>query len=411
MKEHFKIGWIVISLLFSSLACQIGQVTIQNATPEVLELAASPTPPVNLPKPPATAASTVAPTPTSVPTAAPLAFPVVTAPALQTIHMLDAHNGWALSSQLILRTQDGGKTWYNVTMPEVTDVSAARWFVLDAQTAWVTLPSMDNPATLIYHTTDGGLSWAQSSLPSMGVWPQFLNTQDGFALIDLGAGAGSMAVGIYQTGDGGATWTEVFNNDPTLPGSGDSLPLSGMKNGLAFLDVQHAWVSGSRPEDGYIWLFASQDGGKTWQQQALPLPTGMESAMTSVDPPRFFNATQGILGMDIYASDKIYKAFYFTNDAGKTWKATPLVQNVQFYTFASPQDGWICDSSDVYVTHDGAQTWTKLAGAFAPGIAPAALDFVDANTGWALAAADTSSGIYQLYRTTDGGASWTLLAP
>ena len=53
-------------------------------------------------------ASAVPPSPTTAP--APVASPTI-----QSFKMLDANNGWAVSSANILRTTDGGSTWLNVT--------------------------------------------------------------------------------------------------------------------------------------------------------------------------------------------------------------------------------------------------------------------------------------------------------
>ena len=50
---------------------------------------------------------------------------------------------------------------------------------------------------------------------------------------------------LFQTSDGGATWLSVYNNDPTRPDSSNSLPLSGIKNGMTFLDANTGWVTGT----------------------------------------------------------------------------------------------------------------------------------------------------------------------
>ena len=54
---------------------------------------------------------------------------------------------------------------------------------------------------------------------------QFLDADTGRALAGRGAGAGSEAVELFQTSDGGASWTSVFHDDPGQAGSSDSLPL------------------------------------------------------------------------------------------------------------------------------------------------------------------------------------------
>jgi hypothetical protein len=47
--------------------------------------------------------------------------PLIEGPSLVSIHMLDTLNGWGVTETEIVRTNDGGITWYNVTPPGVTE--------------------------------------------------------------------------------------------------------------------------------------------------------------------------------------------------------------------------------------------------------------------------------------------------
>jgi photosystem II stability/assembly factor-like uncharacterized protein len=90
--------------------------------------------------------------------------------------------------------------------------------------------------------------------------------------VDLGVGAGSMAVAIFQTEDGGITWTEVYTNDPNHPNAENSLPLGGLKNNLVATDLINAWVSGVIYAPNVIYLYKTQNGGQTWTLQQIPSP-------------------------------------------------------------------------------------------------------------------------------------------
>ena len=409
MHYHPKVSRLLwVFALLVTLACGLGLkvVVTPEQAPATLPATSQGTLPAALTPPPS-----IPPAPPANPTPSEMAqpsLPLVTAPLLQSIEMLDAHHGWGLTADKVVRTTDGGMSWVDVSIPDESEVGYAGHFFLDENTAWISLPAADYATGKVYRTQDGGLSWQQSPVEFPRLQPQFLDAQNGFALADLGAGAGSMAVAVLQTTDGGQTWTEVFNNDPTRAGSSDSLPLGGIKNGMAFVDAQHGWVSGSRPEDGFFWLFATADSGRTWAQQSLALPSGMESAMISVDAPRFFDSQAGVLAATMYAADTGYQVFYFTRDGGANWTAAAPLADGQLYTWASPQDGWAWDGSALHVTHDGAQTWTALPGTFGPGISPALLDFVDAHTGWALASTEATPD-YHLFATNDGGLSWAQL--
>ena len=49
--------------------------------------------------------------------------------------MIDSLNGWATGDSYLLRTTDGGLTWYNFTPPGVSTFSGA--FFKDSNAAWV----------------------------------------------------------------------------------------------------------------------------------------------------------------------------------------------------------------------------------------------------------------------------------
>src|SRR4030095_9692227 len=123
--------------------------------------------------------------------------------------------------------------------------------------AWVQIPDPNNlpNSGLLYRTADGGMSWTKSATPFSGGDLDFLDETDGWMLADLGVGAGSNAVAVYQTPDGGANWLLTYTNDPTQPGAGDSLPLGGLKSGLEALTLQNAWVTGVIYADGTIYLY------------------------------------------------------------------------------------------------------------------------------------------------------------
>jgi photosystem II stability/assembly factor-like uncharacterized protein len=318
-------------------------------------------------------------------------------------------NGWAIGEAYILRTADGGLTWLDATPPGVTGIGYITSFFLDAAKAWFILPAPDYTTGILYHTTNGGLTWKSVPVPFSGGSLQFLDAQTGRMLAALGAGAGSEAVAVFQSSDAGATWSRVYVNDPTVAGAGDSLPLSGIKNGVTFLDAARGWVTGSVPMDGYVYLFRTQDGGQTWAHQAVNLPAGFEAAQTDAGAPRFFSATNGIFYAGLYAAVSA-TVFYHTTDGGATWTPTFPVNLLGRYAIASLQDVWVWDGGPaMLVSHDSGVTWSQFGTNINVTDTLAGLDFVTASTGWALTG--DAAGHYSLYKTTDGGATWNALIP
>lgn len=350
--------------------------------------------------------------PTPVPdTPAPPAIdaPVVESPALSEIHFLNELDGWGVTETQIVRTNDGGVTWHNVTPPDITETgSTVATFILDNQHAWVQKPDFNNFPNngLLYRTTDGGLTWTISSTPFSGGDLSFTDVTNGWMLADLGVGAGSNAVAIFQTADGGATWTQTYTNDPNLPDAGDSLPLGGIKSDLVPLNKQIAWVSGVTYAPGTVYLFRTDDGGHNWTPVTLELPAGAENFELGVDKDQlqFVSANDGFLAVRM-SGEATQTAVYITNDGGNSWTLTPtLIPNAGASAFLSAREAIIYNGEQFYVTHDAARTWTTVSPNIVFGDSFADMDFVNPNTGWVVTV--DAANHHSLNRTTDGGATW-----
>jgi photosystem II stability/assembly factor-like uncharacterized protein len=390
---------------------------------------------VQLPPTSTPASSTNSPTPSiilatitpaltteSTPPATPLNMPAVSSPSLIHIVILDANNGWGIASNgsgYIVRTADGGTTWQNTTPIGLTGIGLSTTLnVLDINTAWVLIPNADFFTGTLYRTSDGGLNWTSFSVPFGGGSLQFLDKNTGRVMADLGAGAGSQAVEIFQTSDGGATWLSVYNNDPTRPDSSNTLPLSGIKNGMTFLDANNGWVAGTRPVDGEIYIFVTHDGGVSWEQQAIPLPAGFSSYLYMPQSPVFFGS-DGFLPLGILKNSSTDFTFFTSHNGGSSWSGDPTNTNMVIrqglYSFADSLHGWSWDGgTTLYATSDGSQSWSTkttnvdLSGrliqlVFVPGTGGQYI-------GWALTGLD-DAGHSQLYKTTDNGGTWDPLVP
>jgi photosystem II stability/assembly factor-like uncharacterized protein len=343
--------------------------------------------------------------------------PTLDAPALLQIAFQDAFNGWGLAQDAILRTVDGGRTWFDLTPPEATAIGySSTLAVVDALHAWLLLPNEDYFTGVLFRTTDGGLHWDSAAVPFGGGSLQFLDPSTGRMLADRGAAAGSQAVEIFQSSDGGLSWSSVYSNDPTQTGAGEGLPFSGTKTGMTFRDAATGWVTGSRPMDGDLYLFVTRDGGSSWSQQSLPLPPGDESSQFVTSPPVFFHLA-GILPVRIYRPDRpVELTFFWTADGGQTWNGDPrqagaAIDSSALVSFADAAHAFAWDgSASLFVSQDGALTWEQD---------PVSLDlygrlvqvqFVPPATGWALTLVD-ETGHSSLYQTTDGGLHWSALLP
>lgn len=410
MSKLFRYFLVIVFLLGAgcsatpaSLATSTAATLLPQKTPELLQQATLPPTDTAVPAPTNTPAPTepAQPSPTAPPSPA---ITTVISPTLVQIDMLDESNGWGLSDHNILRTEDGGSHWIDVTPKEITVTVRPSSFFLDKNTAWALTPrGQDFGAGILSHTGDGGKTWSLTQVPFSGGYLDFLDAQHGWSLDASDCGAGSCGGKLYQTQDGGNTWTVATIIDPNDANAPGRLPFSGDKSGVTFLDLTHGWATGSIPMDNYAWLFASLDGGKTWQHQDLALPQGISTSMLGIDPPRFFNAQDGILPVNLFASDLV-KDFYVTHDGGKTWAPTRVAASGGVYSIVSMQDLWVWNGGTLYVTHDGAQNWTPVTPNVDLSQTIAQLDFVSKDVGWVLNM--DANGVTQLLKTTDGGATW-----
>ncbi|MHB9146318.1 MAG: WD40/YVTN/BNR-like repeat-containing protein [Symbiobacteriia bacterium] len=106
-----------------------------------------------------------------------------------------------------------------------------------------------------------------------------------------------------------------------------------------------------------------------------------------------------------------------TTDGGATWTSSPpLVVPGAIWgrpVFSDPDHGWIVGRRSnqvlLYRTTDAGESWRSTSVNELLGPAGTSVSFVDSQTGWLATwqAGPNQSG--RLWKTTDGGLTWTLL--
>ena len=401
---------VLASLMLAACSAQAGTVT--PALPSGSTIGPTGASPATL-----VPSSMAAASPTTTETSLPPALPVVASPALARINFQDTKNGWGIAvngNGSVLRSVDGGSTWLNATPPGTGSIGlSASLTVLNSNHAWVLVPGTDFFSGTLYRTSDSGMTWNSNPVPFGGAYLQFLDPNTGRALADRGAAAGSEAVELFQTSDGGASWTSVFHDDPGQLGASDSLPMAGIKNGMTFSNAQTGWVTGSIPADGDVYLYITRDGGVSWSQQSLSLPAGYAAYQYLPQAPVFFGK-DGILPLTIYRSGSTDMTFYTSQDGGLTWSGDPADANRVIHpclpAIADALHIWCWDGgASLYTSRDGGQTWEDIKASLDLSGNLSVFEVVPGFTGWALTRFD-DTGHSQLYRSTDG-VNWTSLIP
>jgi photosystem II stability/assembly factor-like uncharacterized protein len=263
-------------------------------------------------------------------------------PRLDQIEMLNALNGWGwiwFDKPALYHTSDGGFTWSQVTLPDPGGaISGWSSAFLDANTAWLSAFNSQGGQSL-FHTSDTGQTWESlpaTGLENLGGLPNFTFTSasDGFAMVS-GVGAGNLYIQLYETHDGGSSFQLV----PMLSPNGETglppgtLHLCNMcMDAFSFDFSRLVIVQGdmaTMQPTGSVNILTSLDRGQTWQPQALPLPA--ENAGDLVWPlqPHFVNTNDGFLPIRLvnYAAGGTpttdLMLVYITHDGGQSWQLTP----------------------------------------------------------------------------------------
>jgi photosystem II stability/assembly factor-like uncharacterized protein len=325
-------------------------------------------------------------------------------PPLQAIRMVNANNGWSLTTQhAILKTTDGGYHWQDVTPKAQTLGLNVQGEFLTAQTAWVAWQSGpgyegQNQSITILHTTDGGANWQATTINnatgSLVDPPRFINTQDGWLVTYQPEGMMHGSMNTYQTTNGGQTWTNV--SGPVRTTEIISTSFSNAQLGWAGLE----WP-GNKPM-----VEKTEDGGHSWQQQSLPAPVNSAEIGNVQTTAAVLIGANGLLPAHITvgSSPQTRLDIYTTHDTGATWTAGALANFDSNDVYAlDAQHVWAEEtkSNALHFSSDGGKTWVQLVQT------PShfdALSFVDTNNGWAIDDAG------HLYQTTNSGTNWKLLS-
>lgn len=360
---------------------------------------------------------------------------------LSSVKMVTEDTGWASGNGSILRTIDGGSRWEDVTPPgKITDPRDTAWEFLDSNTAWMVTSTKKGLGVTVFHTNDGGRNWQSAPVPVESNGSEliirsfdFVDSEHGWMMLQPEHGMNSSPGQLFSTADSGATWLKIadaygYENPP--PGT---LPFGGT---ICFRDSANGWVVGSNASTTPQRLFITQDGGYTWKQQSLTLPSGLPKGKIDVaGPPVFFSsdskegAIMAIFIPDSYKTVEYATVFYITRDGGLTWQCrNPVDYGDTAVDFVNADEWWYWqleprDSRSTTPakgkfchTSDGGKTWSEISPdntlkeLLQQGQNIMEVDFFDSKTGWMLVASRNASS-NTLLKTTDGGSSWTRVYP
>jgi Photosynthesis system II assembly factor YCF48 len=122
---------------------------------------------------------------------------------------------------------------------------------------------------------------------------------------------------------------------------------------LDFINGSDGWAVGMRR------VMVTTDGGAHWN--AMPEPCPLIDAVHFVSPSRGFAVAGGhaTAYQPVPASGGVLLT---TGDGGKGWEQMPAPADVQSACFTDPARGWLGAHGRLYRTVDGGRTWTLATG-------------------------------------------------
>ncbi|MHB1628009.1 MAG: WD40/YVTN/BNR-like repeat-containing protein [Bacilli bacterium] len=359
---------------------------------------------------------------------------------IDNLFMTSAEEGFAIGQLpgspnqggTVLHTTDGGRVWTEITphLPSNTqsNVNLTAGFA-GSRSAALVLEGSSGTFT-VFSTLDGGRMWMRS-LPihagySGGIVDiQFLNRLHGF--LEVSDPGNSMLLGaMYATKNGGRTWQRVSYSGATQNATAAAsdaaagkpmlgwLPFAGA---FSFRTIEDGWISGGQRGgpfggSGYVWLFRTTDGGRSWSHESLSMPRGWRKAYTTLSEPQWFGNT-GYLTMTCWGPHAVASQtfLYVTHDAGRRWTQIPFIRNAGSQApfsvdFVTAQSGYAMFGGTLYRTQNGWRTWTPVL--HNEHLRFAALQFVNPSEGWLYWPGPTTA---HWEYTKNGGRTWAAWNP
>jgi photosystem II stability/assembly factor-like uncharacterized protein len=241
----------------------------------------------------------------------------------------------------------------------------------------------------VLRTSNGGELWDSTPLPLLpeeaysiaAAYPYFLDDKTGWIALKLQSGSNFSLGRLFATQDGGSTWEER------------SLPLG---EPVRFIDASRGFVAGGPAGDE---LYRTQDGGITWEAQALPDLGEYEFDSIFTGLPEFKNDGEGWLPVTM-AGEESHLAVLRSKDGGESWlldtvldldTAVPPAGALPFsLTMAGEWRTAIPSPGPYNIASLAREILTPDGSGFSGNIV--ALDFSPDGSGWALVQEGTCSG-------------------
>jgi hypothetical protein len=286
----------------------------------------------------------------------------------------------------LLRTDNAGQSWTRLDVPGNGHILNVRF--ADANDGWMW--ANEGQPNGLWSTHDGGLQWAQVSLPisSDDQIISDVEASNGVAY----ATANAEPIRILSSPVGSDTWTLSPTTLPTGAGPvpNEQIVLQGTSGWIVEVDrttiagarlVNGAWQTWTPPcsqAEGPVSLTASDplhlaaycDGGQWGGPTAVSLYTSVNGGTSFENTPLNFSViTSGPISSPttgvVVLGDNQNSDLMATFNGGQTWSSVysgPANSGFSFLGFTSPAQGVAIDGGTLLMTTDGGRQWAPIIG-------------------------------------------------
>lgn len=331
-----------------------------------------------------------------------------TSHTLRSIQFIDQNTGWICGENgLILKSTDGGQSW-------LEHISGTNEFLTDLHFLNHNIGYVVGLNETILKTTNGGSSWTiqKSGLTYDLYSVDFVSTLTGYAV------GGRDVSRFLKTTDGGLSWMESTS---ILGGLETSI------NCIEFIDQNIGWIGSGWGNGGTSFSLISKttDGGNTWSTTNLYRPVSGDDSLSydEHETDSFVDTRVGIRSIHFRDANYGYavggtfsgwkRSILFTSNGGVTWEnkyfndeQTGLLSVFVNNSGIGLAVGYF---GVIYSTEDLGFSWSQiLSGTQSSwtGDRITSVFMVNESVGWAAGARKGSQIYPMILKTTNGGKTW-----
>ncbi|HWI16221.1 MAG TPA: hypothetical protein VNT81_00630, partial [Vicinamibacterales bacterium] len=213
----------------------------------------------------------------------------------------------------VYKSIDGGRSWKQMGLVNSKHIARIIVDPIDHDVVYVAaLGSLWGPGgdRGLFKTTDGGLTWAKTTLPvdeNTGATELVMDPSDNKVLYAAtyqrrratwGFNGGGPGSAMWKSSDAGRTWTKLTQGVPAGPLGRIGMDVYRANPNIVYARIEHEKESGT---------YRSDDAGKSWRKMSDTNPRPMYFSQIRIDPNNDLRIY--VLGVQIHISD----------DGGKTW--------------------------------------------------------------------------------------------